>query len=154
MVGGSIPLEGGVLLDLTNLASTIEVDETSLLVTVDAGVFGPELEDRLRQTGSGYTLGHWPQSFNLATVGGWLACRGAGQYSNRYGKIEDIVRGLTVVLASGDVIFSATGVTNGSFCEMPPDRVCIPARRPPAWIFATTSFRPCSPCGKRSFRGA
>ena len=40
----------------------------------------------------------------IATVGGWLACRGAGQYSNRYGKIEDIVRGLSVVLASGDIV--------------------------------------------------
>ena len=109
VVGGSIPLEGGVLLDLTNLASTIEVDETSLLVTVDAGVFGPELEDRLRQTGSGYTLGHWPQSFNLATVGGWLACRGAGQYSNRYGKIEDMVRALTVVLADGTIVHTDGG---------------------------------------------
>jgi alkyldihydroxyacetonephosphate synthase len=52
----------------------------------------------------GWTVGHFPQSFALATVGGWIACRGAGQFSNRYGKIEDIVRGLTVVLASGDVI--------------------------------------------------
>ena len=43
---------------------------------------------------TGWTVGHFPQSFALATVGGWIACRGAGQYSNRYGKIEDIVRGL------------------------------------------------------------
>jgi len=49
-------------------------------------------------------VGHFPQSFDISTVGGWLACRGAGQQSNRYGKIEDIVRGLRVVLASGDVI--------------------------------------------------
>jgi len=49
-------------------------------------------------------LGHWPQSFDISTVGGWLACRGAGQYSTRYGKIEDMVRGLTVVLADGTVI--------------------------------------------------
>src|SRR5205085_8059468 len=49
----------------------------------------------------GLTVGHWPQSIDLSTVGGWLACRGAGQYSNRYGKIEDIVVGLDVVLADG-----------------------------------------------------
>ena len=46
-------------------------------------------------------LGHWPQSMALSTVGGWLACRGAGQLSTRYGKIEDIVTGLDVVLADG-----------------------------------------------------
>ena len=49
----------------------------------------------------GVTVGHWPQSMALSTVGGWLACRGAGQLSNRYGKIEDIVVGLEVVLADG-----------------------------------------------------
>ena len=47
------------------------------------------------------TLGHWPQSIDLSTVGGWLACRGAGQLSTRYGKIEDMVVGLDVVLADG-----------------------------------------------------
>jgi alkyldihydroxyacetonephosphate synthase len=50
------------------------------------------------------TLGHWPQSMDLSTVGGWIACRGAGQYSTRYGKIEDMVVGLEVVLADGTVI--------------------------------------------------
>ena len=52
----------------------------------------------------GLTLGHWPQSIALSTVGGWLACRSAGQYSTRYGKIEDMVVGLEVVLADGRVI--------------------------------------------------
>jgi len=46
-------------------------------------------------------VGHWPQSIALSTVGGWLACRGAGQFSNRYGKVEDMVIGLDVVLADG-----------------------------------------------------
>ncbi len=52
----------------------------------------------------GVTSGHWPQSIALSTVGGWLACRGAGQLSTRYGKIEDIVSGLDVVLADGSRI--------------------------------------------------
>jgi alkyldihydroxyacetonephosphate synthase len=99
--GGAIPLHGGVSLDLTGLDRVLAVDEMSLTVRVEAGAFGPELEDSLRATGSGYTLGHWPQSFAISTVGGWLACRGAGQYSTRYGKIEDMVRGLRVVLADG-----------------------------------------------------
>ena len=102
--GGSIPLAGGVLLDLTDLDEIFIVDEESLTLRVSSGFFGPELDERLRATGSGYTLGHWPQSFDLSTVGGWLACRGAGQYSTRYGKIEDMVRGLEVVLADGRVL--------------------------------------------------
>ncbi len=64
------------------------------------------LEDALR-TEHGLTLGHWPQSMALSTVGGWVACRGAGQYSTRYGKIEDMVVGLEVALADGRVITPA-----------------------------------------------
>jgi alkyldihydroxyacetonephosphate synthase len=63
------------------------------------GTFGPDLEAALGA--QGVTLGHWPQSMALSTVGGWLACRGAGQYSTRYGKIEDMVAGLEVALADG-----------------------------------------------------
>ena len=80
------------------------MDETSLTADVRAGTFGPDLEAALGQVGSGYTLGHWPQSMDLSTVGGWLACRGAGQYSTRYGKIEDMVLGLEVVLADGRIV--------------------------------------------------
>ena len=54
------------------------------------GTFGDVFEDELRAE-HGVTCGHWPQSMALSTVGGWLACRGAGQLSTRYGKIEDIV---------------------------------------------------------------
>jgi alkyldihydroxyacetonephosphate synthase len=56
------------------------------------------------RAGYALTVGHWPQSMALSTVGGWLACRGAGQYSTRYGKIEDIVTGMQVVLADGRVV--------------------------------------------------
>ena len=81
-----------------------DLDEVSLTADVRAGTFGPDLEEALGQVGDGYTLGHWPQSMDLSTVGGWLACRGAGQYSTRYGKIEDMVIGLEVVLADGRVV--------------------------------------------------
>jgi alkyldihydroxyacetonephosphate synthase len=101
--GGSIPLFGGVALDLCGLAGIGEVDAESLVADLRAGTFGPEVETGLRD-GFGVTLGHWPQSMDLSTVGGWLACRGAGQYSNRYGKIEDMVLGLEVVLADGTVV--------------------------------------------------
>jgi alkyldihydroxyacetonephosphate synthase len=102
--GGSIPVHGGVALDLTALDGLVGVDETSLTADVRAGTFGPDLEAALGAVGPGYTLGHWPQSMDLSTVGGWLACRSAGQYSTRYGKIEDMVVGLEVVLADGRVV--------------------------------------------------
>jgi alkyldihydroxyacetonephosphate synthase len=102
--GGAIPVFGGISLDLTHLHGLIDLDETSLVADVAAGTFGPDLEAELRARGEGYTLGHWPQSMDISTVGGWVACRGAGQYSTRYGKIEDMVLGLEVVLADGRVI--------------------------------------------------
>jgi len=101
--GGSVPLHGGIVLDLTALTGIVDVDETSMVLDVRAGTFGDELEDKLRAD-HGVTLGHWPQSIALSTVGGWLACRSAGQLSNRYGKIEDMVLGLDVVLADGTVV--------------------------------------------------
>jgi alkyldihydroxyacetonephosphate synthase len=70
---------------------------------VRSGTFGDDFEHELR-TDHGLTLGHWPQSIALSTVGGWLACRSAGQYSTRYGKIEDMVVGLEVALADGRLI--------------------------------------------------
>ncbi|HVB94405.1 MAG TPA: FAD-binding oxidoreductase [Acidimicrobiales bacterium] len=101
--GASVPVFGGVSLDLCGLSGIGNVDTTSLVADLRAGTFGPEVESGL-QGEHGVTLGHWPQSMDLSTVGGWLACRGAGQYSNRYGKIEDMVIGLEVVLADGTVV--------------------------------------------------
>ncbi|MDP1820643.1 MAG: FAD-binding oxidoreductase [Acidimicrobiales bacterium] len=98
--GASVPVHGGVVLDLCGLAGVVEVDAESLVLDVAAGTFGDHLEHQLR-TEHGVTLGHWPQSVALSTVGGWLACRSAGQLSTRYGKIEDMVLGLDVVLADG-----------------------------------------------------
>jgi alkyldihydroxyacetonephosphate synthase len=101
--GNAVPVFGGIQLDLTGLSGILAVDDESLLVDVAAGTFGDVLEDTLRAE-HGLTLGHWPQSMALSTVGGWVACRGAGQYSTRYGKVEDMVTGLQVALADGRVI--------------------------------------------------
>jgi alkyldihydroxyacetonephosphate synthase len=101
--GASVPLHGGVVLDLSALAGIRDVDTTSMLADVLPGTFGDVFEDELRSRHC-VTAGHWPQSMALSTVGGWLACRSAGQLSNRYGKIEDIVTGLDVVLADGTEI--------------------------------------------------
>ncbi len=102
VLGASIPVFGGVLLDLTAMHGIVSVDDISGIVEVLPGTFGPDLENELRGT-HGLTVGHFPQSFDIATVGGWVACRGAGQYSTRYGKIEQMVVGLEVVLADGTV---------------------------------------------------
>jgi alkyldihydroxyacetonephosphate synthase len=98
--GASVPLHGGVVLDLTELSGIVDVDTESMVLDVLPGTFGTWLEDTMRAE-HGATIGHWPQSIDLSTVGGWLACRGAGQMSTRYGKIEDMVVGLDVVLADG-----------------------------------------------------
>jgi alkyldihydroxyacetonephosphate synthase len=101
--GASVPVFGGVLLDLTRLEGIVGVDKASMLVDVRPGTFGDVFEDTLREE-HGVTCGHWPQSMALSTVGGWLACRGAGQLSTRYGKIEDIVESIDVVLADGTLV--------------------------------------------------
>jgi alkyldihydroxyacetonephosphate synthase len=98
--GASVPVHGGVVLDLCGLTGIVDVDTTSLVLDVAPGTFGDHLEHALRAE-HGLTLGHWPQSVALSTVGGWLACRSAGQLSTRYGKIEDMVLGLDVALADG-----------------------------------------------------
>jgi alkyldihydroxyacetonephosphate synthase len=101
--GASVPVHGGVVLDLCGISGVVDVDHESMILDVRAGTFGTPLEAEL-QAKHGVTIGHWPQSMDLSTVGGWLACRGAGQHSTRYGKIEDIVVGLDVVLADGSQI--------------------------------------------------
>jgi alkyldihydroxyacetonephosphate synthase len=101
--GSAVPARGGVVLDFCAMAGIASLDRSSMVVDVLPGTFGDALEADL-QTDHGVTVGHWPQSMTLSTVGGWLACRGAGQLSNRYGKIEDMVIGLDVVLADGRLI--------------------------------------------------
>jgi alkyldihydroxyacetonephosphate synthase len=105
--GASVPVFGGVVLDTTALSGVVSVDEESMILDVAPGTFGDHLEHELR--GRGLTVGHWPQSVALSTVGGWVACRGAGQLSNRYGKIEDMVVGLDVVLADGSTVTTGGG---------------------------------------------
>ena len=103
--GSAVPLYGGVVLDTTEMNSIVGVDRESGVVEVLPGMFGPDFENLL-QSQYNLTVGHYPQSFDISTVGGWVACRGAGQFSTRYGKIEDMVVALEVVLADGNVIIT------------------------------------------------
>jgi alkyldihydroxyacetonephosphate synthase len=93
---------GGVVVDTTTMSGVVSVDATSGVVEVLPGTFGPDLERAL--AAHRLTVGHFPQSFDISTVGGWIACLGAGQFSTRYGKIDDMVVGLEVVLADGSVV--------------------------------------------------
>jgi alkyldihydroxyacetonephosphate synthase len=101
--GGALPVLGGIVLDTTRLAGITAVDPVSQTVDVLAGTNGAAFEHELQDRHQ-LTCGHWPQSIDISTVGGWLACRGAGQLSTRYGKIEDMVVGLEVALADGSII--------------------------------------------------
>ena len=103
--GASTPLFGGVVLDTTAMQGIVSVDAVSGIVEVLPGTFGPDLENTLRAEHR-LTVGHWPQSMDISTVGGWVACRGAGQYSTRYGKIDHLVAGLEAVLADGRILRS------------------------------------------------
>ena len=78
----------------------LDLDATSQVVTAEAGVIGGILEDVLN--GGGFTLGHYPQSLNHSTVGGWIATRATGTASARFGGVEQMVRGLEGVLPSGE----------------------------------------------------
>lgn len=96
--------KGGVVLDLTrHMNRVIEVNEINSTVTVQPGIYGPALEDYLNNYKAGYTCGHFPQSFEYSTPGGWAVTRGAGQASTGYGKIEDIVLSMRMVAPSGIV---------------------------------------------------
>jgi len=100
--GGTIPLHGGVVVDVKRLAAVTDIDHASAVVTAEAGINGQHLEDRLNA--AGFTLGHFPSSIMCSTLGGWLAARSAGQFSSRYGKIEDMVLSLRVVFPDGTVL--------------------------------------------------
>ncbi len=105
--GGTIPVQGGVVLDLKRMNRLVEVDELSMSALVEAGMIGRHLESALNERG--YTLGHFPSSIMCSTVGGWVATRSAGQFSSRYGKIEDMVLSLDTVLPDGsEVVLDAT----------------------------------------------
>ena len=109
--GGSIPVRGGIALDLKKLAAPLRIDLPSRTVEVAAGMIGARLEELLQEKGA--TLGHFPSSIRSATVGGWLATRSAGQLSTRYGKIEDLVIALEAVDGTGQVLRTLDGPSAG-----------------------------------------
>jgi alkyldihydroxyacetonephosphate synthase len=101
--GGTFALYGGIAVDMTRMDRVLEVDEVSMVVTVQAGVDGAELERQLE--GRGLTVPHYPGSHHFgATIGGSLAARGSGVVSTKYGKIEELVLQVEAVLPPGRAI--------------------------------------------------
>lgn len=103
VVGGLDPIRGQfgsvVSLDLRRLDELHSLDETSQEAELGAGVTGPDAERMLGERG--FSLGHFPQSFKFATIGGYAATRSSGQDSAGYGRFNDMIRGLRVVTPSG-----------------------------------------------------
>jgi alkyldihydroxyacetonephosphate synthase len=96
-----LPEKRTVVLDLKRMARIRAFDAARPTVTVEAGFMGVPFEDEMNRRG--VTLGHFPSSILCSTVGGWIAARGAGQCSGKYGKIEDMVVDLEVVTGEGKV---------------------------------------------------
>jgi len=100
--GGAGPVFGGIILDTKRMNKIIEINENCLTVTAQAGINGTQLEWALNE--KGLTLPHYPASANCATLGGYLAPRGSGVISTKYGKAEQLVLSLQVVLPNGEII--------------------------------------------------
>ncbi|TFH33010.1 MAG: FAD-binding oxidoreductase, partial [Anaerolineales bacterium] len=104
VVGHINPIEGEapiLTLDLGHMDQLQELDEFSRLARFQAGVAGPALEHQLKERG--FTLGHFPQSWEYSTLGGWIATRSTGQQSYHYGRIEELFAGGTLETPQGSM---------------------------------------------------
>jgi alkyldihydroxyacetonephosphate synthase len=99
VVGGIVASPDAILLDMGGMTAVRSIDETNLLASFDAGKNGLEAEQAV--AAHGMTIGHWPQSVAISTVGGWIATRASGQFSTANGNIEDIVQSIEAVLPDG-----------------------------------------------------
>jgi alkyldihydroxyacetonephosphate synthase len=107
--GGGTSVVGGVearlgdrpvvTMDLRRLDRVLEIDPTSLAARIQAGATGPRLEAQLRE--HGLTLRHFPQSFEYATLGGWIATRAGGHFATVYTHIEDLVESVRAITPRG-----------------------------------------------------
>ena len=125
VVGGVEPrvgdgYAGTVTIDLGRLDRVLEVDHASRAALIQGGATGPGLEDQLR--GHGLTLRHFPQSFQLSTLGGWIATRAGGHFATLYTHIDDLVESITAVTPSGAI---ETRRLPGSGAGPSPDRMLL-----------------------------
>lgn len=125
VVGGIEPdigegFAGVVSLDLSRMHRVLEVDRVSRAAKVEAGILGPDLEDALRPLG--LTLRHFPQSFALSTVGGWIATRAGGHFATLATHIDDLVESVRAITPAG--IFESRRLP-GSGAGPSPDRLML-----------------------------
>jgi alkyldihydroxyacetonephosphate synthase len=102
VVGGvepRVPQEAAVTIDLKRMNRVLEVDSVSRAARIQAGATGPELEEQLKR--HGLTLRHYPQSFELSTLGGWIATRAGGHFATLHTHIDDFVESVRAITPSG-----------------------------------------------------
>ncbi len=90
---------GTVSIDLEQLNQVLEIDRSSRSALIQAGVFGPHLEEQLKP--HGLTLRHFPQSFEMSTLGGWIATRSGGHYATLFTHIDEFVQGVRAITPRG-----------------------------------------------------
>jgi len=99
VTGACLPRHGGMTVDFSGMTRVLEFNETDCFVRVEPGIMGDKLEAWLNERG--FTLNHSPQSLDRSTPGGWVATFATGQFSSKYGGIEDLLLGLEVMLPDG-----------------------------------------------------
>lgn len=102
VTGAVVSRSGSVVVDMRGMDRILDFDPQNHRVTVDAGVMGGVLEAWLGERG--WTLGHYPQSLHISTVGGWVATNSSGTFSSKYGGIEELLLGLEAVTPTGEVV--------------------------------------------------
>lgn len=104
MVGGASPRgdRPWIVINCKRMCNILEMDEVSMVVHVQSGIVGVELEERLNARG--FSLGHVPTSMTTSTLGGWLSTQSSGMLSSRYGRVGDLCMGITAVLPDGQVV--------------------------------------------------
>lgn len=100
--GGIEPTPDAILLDMSAMNSVRFIDGDDLLAGFDAGINGMEAENAVAS--QGLTIGHWPQSIAISSVGGWVSTRASGQFSTAYGNIEDVVHTVEAVMPNGAMV--------------------------------------------------
>ncbi len=100
--GGIVGNPRAVLLDMGSMNRVRSIDPINLLADFDAGINGLLAEQLVAV--EGLTIGHWPQSIGISSVGGWVSTRASGQFSTAYGNIEDIIYAIEAVLPNGDLV--------------------------------------------------
>ena len=100
--GAVMPPDDAIVLDMSGMSAFLGIDEVALTATAQPGLRGSDYEAELNR--AGFSMGHFPQSIALSSVGGWVATRAAGQFSTKYGNIEQLLVAFEAVLPTGDIV--------------------------------------------------